>query len=159
VKKILVIEDTKSLRNAVMEILSSEGYMVKGAGNGREGLEVAGEFLPDLIICDIVMPHIDGYGVLESLRQNRITAAVPFIFITVKADRKAQRTAMSSGADDYIAKPFSEKDLLDAVKSQFEKQKNIKYRLESVTKERLTHLRSEERRVGKECRSRWSPYH
>ena len=141
-KRILVIEDTKSLRDAVLEILSANGYEVKVASNGRYGLFIAREFMPDLIICDIVMPDVNGYEVLRELRSSRETSLIPFIFITVKSDRKAHRMAMSGGADDYIVKPFSEEELMGAVNSQFERQKNIKYRLESVTKERLTYLLS-----------------
>lgn len=126
--KILVIEDTKSVLNAVKMILSLENYEVLEATNGKQGIEIAKKYLPDLIICDIMMPLVDGYGVLDTLRQDKSTATIPFIFLTAKAAKGDLRKGMQAGADDYITKPFTSEDIVLAVKSRldkFERQKNI----------------------------------
>ncbi len=145
-KKILIIEDIKSMREEILIILQSHGYNVRSAGNGLEGITIAREFIPDLIISDIVMPDMDGYGVLEKLRQEDITSAIPVILTTVKSDREDIRRGMAAGADDYLTKPFSTKELLATVKSGLKKQeilrKNYEKNSEKITKERLKYILS-----------------
>ncbi len=120
-KKILVIEDVHYLRNDVLEMLRFEGYEVAGAENGRVGVEVAREFMPDLIVCDIMMPELSGYEVLEVLRGDIKTAVIPFIFLTAKTDRVDVRHGMGLGADDYLTKPFLSSELLETIRARLEK--------------------------------------
>jgi CRP-like cAMP-binding protein len=121
-KKILVIEDHDDIRENIIEILSLSGYEAEGARNGKEGLEKAQKQLPDLIICDIMMPELDGYSVLKILAQKPETASIPFIFLTAKTERSDIRKGMSLGADDYLTKPFEESELLEAVEARLRKQ-------------------------------------
>ncbi len=118
---ILVIDDEVDLREEVMDWLLLEDYEVKGAANGLEGIKLAFEAVPDLVICDITMPQLDGHGVLMELRSNPATAAVPFIFVTARASHEDIRKGVSLGADDYITKPFTRLELLQAVESRLEK--------------------------------------
>jgi two-component system sensor histidine kinase/response regulator len=120
-KKILVIEDEKILREEVIEWLTLEDYEAVGAEGGMAGIETTFRFLPDLIICDITMPRLDGHGVLLELRSNLATADIPFIFMTARASYEDIRTGMDMGADDYITKPFSRMELLQAVQTRLEK--------------------------------------
>lgn len=113
--KILVIEDEEPIRENIIETLELDGFQVFGAPNGRDGVALALAEKPDLIICDIMMQHLDGYGVLEEVRKHEDTASIPFIFITAKADRQSMRQGMELGADDYITKPFTTAELLSAV--------------------------------------------
>jgi two-component system, sensor histidine kinase and response regulator len=136
--KILVIEDEESLREEVIEMLTLERFQVAGAENGQIGVQVAREYQPDLILCDVMMPEMDGYGVLTALRQDTATAMIPFIFLTARAERSAQRQGMTLGADDYLIKPFTRKELLDAIATQFQKQEAI----ERKTQSKLEALRS-----------------
>src|SRR5512134_2369032 len=106
-KKILVIEDEpETLENLVL-MLEMEGFNALSAPNGRAGLAAARRELPDVILCDVSMPELDGYGVLEALRNDTATVSIPFIFLTAKGDRKDLRTGMNLGADDYLTKPAS----------------------------------------------------
>lgn len=114
-KKILVIEDTANVRENICEILETENYEVHGAENGKLGMEMALNIQPDLVLCDIMMPEMDGYEVLKALRKNVVTSTVPFIFLTAKNTRQDQRLGMELGADDYIPKPFTIEELLGAV--------------------------------------------
>jgi signal transduction histidine kinase len=116
--KILVIEDETGLRQEIVDVLYFEGYDAIGAADGQEGIELAKQILPDLIICDIMMPKVDGYGVLMTLRDDPATADIPFIFLTAKASRHDWRTGMNTGADDYLTKPFEIEELLAAVRSR-----------------------------------------
>lgn len=120
-KKILIIEDNRDIRENTIEILELDGYDVICAENGREGVEKAVTEKPDLVICDIMMPELDGYGVLHMLAKNPETANIPFIFLTAKADRSDFRKGMEMGADDYITKPFDDVELLNAIESRFHK--------------------------------------
>lgn len=120
--KILVIEDEQLVRDSVVEQLKAEGFDTIEAQNGRVGLNWAREHQPDLIICDVVMPEVDGYQVLSSLRQEPATALLPFVFITAKADRSDVRRGMELGADDYLTKPFTKAELLGAIASRLKKQ-------------------------------------
>jgi DNA-binding response OmpR family regulator len=120
-KTILVIEDNEDIRENVAEILTLSDYKVLMAPNGREGIAVAQQQKPDLVICDIMMPGIDGYGVLHVLHKDPQTQNIPFIFLTSKSERSDFRAAMELGADDYITKPFSGNELLNAIQTRFRK--------------------------------------
>lgn len=120
-KKILLIEDNAAIRSNTMEILKLSGYEVIGAENGRLGLEYALKELPDLVISDINMPELDGYGVLHLLSKNAKTSHIPFIFLTSKSDRADFRKGMEMGAEDYITKPFDDIELLNAIEIRFKK--------------------------------------
>lgn len=119
--KILIIEDNNDIRESTAEILELTGYEVLQATNGRQGVEMAQQFKPDLILCDIMMPELDGYGVLYMLNKNPETASTPFIFLTAKAERVDLRKGMEMGADDYLTKPFDDLELLNAIESRLNK--------------------------------------
>ena len=121
-KKILVIEDEPEMRRNLLTILKMEKFHVFGAENGRAGVEAAKRERPDLIICDVMMPELDGYGVLESLRADPTTISVPFIFLTAKGEKADVRSGMNLGADDYLTKPVAKSDLLKAIASRFKRQ-------------------------------------
>lgn len=135
--KILVIEDAQDLRGDVMEMLVIEGFEVLGAENGLIGVEMTRQEHPDLVVCDIMMPELDGYQVLEKLRADPATASIPLIFLTAKTDRIYQRHGMSLGADDYITKPFLVSELIDSVRSQLRKRAE----LNEMADQRLNELR------------------
>jgi CheY-like chemotaxis protein len=120
-KKILLIEDNKEIRENTAEVLELAGYIVSASIHGKEGVEMVSKEKPDLIICDIMMPQLDGYGVLHMLAKNPETAAIPFIFLTAKTERNDFRKGMEMGADDYITKPFDDIELLNAVESRLRK--------------------------------------
>ncbi|OYX22936.1 MAG: transcriptional regulator [Flavobacteriales bacterium 32-35-8] len=120
-KKVLLIEDDASLRGNTSEILELSHYEVILAPNGKIGVEKAKQLHPDIIVCDIMMPELDGYGVLEALSKNENTKSIPFIFLSAKAERKDVRLGMNLGADDYITKPFNEDDLITAIESRLAK--------------------------------------
>ncbi len=120
-KKILLIEDNPDIRENTAEILNLAQYTVFTAENGKDGVQLALKELPDLIICDIMMPVLDGYGVLHLLSKNETTAGIPFIFLTAKADREDVRKGMSMGADDYLTKPFNDQELLSAIETRLNK--------------------------------------
>lgn len=129
--KILVIEDERALRVNLLKLLSAEGFQAIGAQDGQTGVELAHTEQPDVIICDILMPDLDGYGVLKALQQDQATATIPFMFLTAKADRSDWRQAMTLGADDYLTKPFTRAELLDAITSRLQKKASLT-RLHSV---------------------------
>lgn len=118
-KKILVIEDEDLLRVNTVQILQFEDFSTLAAENGWVGIQLAQEHLPDLILCDVMMPELDGYGVLAKLRQNPATAAIPFIFTTAKSTKADLRRGMELGADDYLTKPFNADELLNAISTYF----------------------------------------
>ena len=120
-KKILLIEDDTVLRENTAELLELSNYLVTTAPNGREGLNTAKSNLPDIIVCDIMMPELDGYGVLEALGKSEDTKYIPFIFLSAKTERKDVRKGMDLGADDYITKPFNELELISAIESRLAK--------------------------------------
>lgn len=120
-KKVLIIEDNTDIRENVVEILELAGYEVFDADNGKSGVELAHKNLPDIILCDIMMPELDGYGVLYLLNKNPATAVIPFIFLTAKAERIDLRKGMEMGADDYLTKPFDDMELLNAIESRLKK--------------------------------------
>lgn len=125
-KTILLIEDNKDVRENTAEILELSNFKVLQANNGKIGVELANKEKPDLIICDIMMPVLDGYGVIHLLNKNPETATIPFIFLTAKSDRIDFRKGMEMGADDYITKPFDDVELLNAVESRIRKHDLIK---------------------------------
>lgn len=120
-KKILLIEDNDDIRDNTAEILELSNYSVITAANGKTGVEMAIEQRPDLIICDIMMPVLDGYGVLHALHKNAASKNIPFIFLTAKTERSDLRKGMELGADDYITKPFTGTELLNAVDGRLKK--------------------------------------
>ena len=120
-KKVLLIEDSLEIRENTSEILELDGYQVLLAENGKVGVDLALKELPDIIICDIMMPVLDGYGVLHLLSKQKKTAHIPFIFLSAKAERSDLRKGMDMGADDYITKPFEDIDLLNAIESRLKK--------------------------------------
>ena len=124
-QKIIIIEDNDDVRENIAEILELSGYDVKTAPNGVEGVKVIKANQPDLIICDIMMPELDGYGVLHILQRNPETASIPFIFLTAKSEATDFRKGMNLGADDYITKPFEEVELLEAIEMRLSKHVNI----------------------------------
>jgi DNA-binding NarL/FixJ family response regulator len=122
VKTILIIEDEPGLRSNFATILRMEGYRPLTAPDGPTGLDLARSDLPDLILCDVIMPGMDGYEVLRVLRQEKATAAIPFIFLTGKGTQAEVRAGMNLGADDYLAKPASVSDLLGAISARLERE-------------------------------------
>ena len=124
-KKILVIEDEQIIRENILKLLKAEGFDVTGAENGAQGLNAAVSNLPDVIICDVMMPELDGYGVLMALRANPVTATLPFVFLTGKAERSEMRQGMELGADDYLTKPFTKAELVGAISSRLKKQEAV----------------------------------
>ena len=120
-KTILVIEDDDQTRENLQTILEMEGFHAVTAANGRAGLAAIQRQIPDLILCDVMMPELDGHEVLRSLRASSTTATIPFIFLTARGERKDQRTGMELGADDYLTKPATVDEVLAAVRSRLER--------------------------------------
>lgn len=120
-KKILVIEDEQPVRANILQLLEFEEFHAIGAENGLIGALWAQEHLPDLIICDVMMPAVNGHEVLSALRQNPMTATIPFIFLTAMAEKDDLRRGMELGADDYLTKPFTTDELLAAIATRFAK--------------------------------------
>ena len=115
-KKILLIEDNKDIRENIVELLELEGYKVTAVANGRAGLQLAKEQLPDIILSDVIMPELTGHDVYSELKKDEITRFIPFVFITSSVEKKEMQEAINKGVDGYIQKPFEEKELLDVVK-------------------------------------------
>lgn len=130
-KHLLLIEDNAEIRENTAEILELAGYHVRTAENGKAGVELALEKVPDLIICDIMMPVLDGYGVLHLINKNDSLKGIPFIFLTAKSERGDFRRGMEMGADDYITKPFTDVELLTAIESRLKKADLLKKNYES----------------------------
>jgi CRP-like cAMP-binding protein/CheY-like chemotaxis protein len=118
---ILVIDDNEDISENTAEILTLAGYKTFTAENGKIGVEVAMREKPDVIVCDIMMPVLDGYGVLHLLNKNEDTRGIPFIFLSAKTERSDLRKGMEMGADDYITKPFEEVELLNAIQTRLKK--------------------------------------
>ncbi|MFN3379116.1 MAG: response regulator [Runella zeae] len=125
-KTILLIEDNPEMRDNTAEILELAHYNVITAENGKQGIKLAQENEPDLIICDIMMPELDGYGVLHLLSREPSTASIPFIFLTAKAEKTDYRKGMTLGADDYLTKPYDDVELLSAVETRLRKNDLLK---------------------------------
>jgi two-component system, sensor histidine kinase and response regulator len=118
VSKILVIEDEDAVRENILELLSEEGYSVIEAPNGEDGIQKVWQEHPELVICDIMMPDLDGYGVLAKVRQDSRLSSIPFLFLTARVGRDDMRRGMGLGADDYITKPFTRQELLQAIETR-----------------------------------------
>lgn len=132
-KRILVIEDEPATLENLVLMLEMEGFKPFSAPNGRIGVETAKRELPDVILCDVSMPELDGYGVLESLRADSTTVSIPFIFLTAKGDKKDFRAGMNLGADDYLTKPASAEDVLAAISTRLNRQQqNARATLENA---------------------------
>lgn len=139
-KKILVIEDEEFIRYNLMELLDAEDFDARAAENGVIGLQLVREEIPDLILCDVMMPELDGYAVLSALRSDPLTATIPFIFITARADKNDLRKGMQMGADDYLTKPFTRAELLGAIATRFKKQQAMEERYNSTLKQANSRL-------------------
>ncbi len=122
---ILIIEDEPRMRANIATILKMEGYSVAQASNGREGAELAAKMLPNLILCDISMPDLDGYGTLRALKEGTDTSRIPFIFLTARGEKGEIRAGMNQGADDYLVKPFETEELLEAIESRLRRVSEI----------------------------------
>ncbi len=120
-KKILIIEDSNDIRENMVEILDLAGYQTFAAPNGKQGVNIAIANLPDLILCDIMMPELDGYGVFNLLQKNPSTTNIPFIFMTAKSEPAEMRKGMEMGADDYLIKPFDDVELFSAIESRLKR--------------------------------------
>jgi CheY-like chemotaxis protein len=131
-KSILVIEDDNTVREGIVDLLREENFEVSGAENGKIGLELAQQIIPDLIISDILMPELDGYGVLSKLQEDPLTASIPFIFLSAMTGESDIRAGMKIGADDYLTKPYKAQDLLDAVNARLNKAAKIKDELNEI---------------------------
>lgn len=137
-KKILVIEDDKVISTIITDILSAEDFVVICAENGKIGVQMAQKQAPDLILCDVMMPELDGYEVLKILRENLVTEAIPFIFLTAKSTKDDLREGMKLGADDYLTKPFTRDELMGTITTRLQKQVAIQRR----SQEQLDDLRN-----------------
>ena len=124
-QKVLVIEDDPAIRANVVELLSEEGFDVSSSDNGLDGLALVNARLPELIVCDIMLPRADGYAVLKAVRESSKTAHIPLIFLTAKADRGDMRVGMNLGADDYVTKPFALAELLEAVRTRLRRSHDL----------------------------------
>ena len=122
---ILVIEDEQAIRESLCDLLEIEGFSVLDAELGTQGIDLAEKQLPDLILCDIQMPDIDGYNVLSQVRQNPHASSIPFIFLTAKGTRPDQRRGMNLGADDYLVKPCTAEEILEAIQSRIHRQEVV----------------------------------
>ncbi len=131
-EKILVIEDDYDLRSGLIDLLTEEEYEVISAENGLQGVEFARRFLPDLIISDILMPELDGFGVFKELQKETTTSGIPFIFLSARADNTDIRYGMNLGADDYLTKPYKADDLINAVRSRLSRKTYLENKLEQL---------------------------
>lgn len=130
-KKILIIEDDTAIHQAIVDILENADFKAFSAFNGKAGIQLAKEVIPDLIICDIMMPGVDGYNVLKELSEESSTATIPFIFLSAMAEKQNIRQGMELGADDYLTKPFKIDELLNAVEIRFKKQEMLNQKLKN----------------------------
>jgi CheY-like chemotaxis protein len=137
-KKILVIDDAEFILESTSALLEFEGYEVLTAENGSIGVKKAKEFKPDLILCDISMPVMDGFEVLDNIRSDNITHRIPFIFLTAFNEKSNMREGMTKGADDYLVKPYSRDEIVSAINAQWKKynvfEKHVKSKVEQVGK-------------------------
>lgn len=131
-KKILIIEDQVPMRRNIALLLEMEGFEVVTAGNGLTGVEAARQELPNLILCDVMMPEMDGYGVVQALRADKTLASIPFVFLTAKGDKADIRVGMNFGADDYLTKPVIREDLLAAVHARLARAESLDERLQDA---------------------------
>ena len=124
-KKILIIEDEPEMRRNLTTILRLEKFQPLAAENGRAGVDLAKKELPDLILCDVMMPELDGYGVITALRADPVTVAIPFIFLTARGEKLDVRIGMNYGADDYLTKPVGHEELLAAIAARLERKRTF----------------------------------
>jgi CheY-like chemotaxis protein len=122
-KTALVIEDNLEIRENTTEILELAGFNVIMAVNGKDGVSMASSKAPDIILCDIMMPEMDGYDVIKQLKKNIVTSRIPFIYVTASAEKSEMKMAMDMGADGYVRKPFDVKELMDTINGAI---KNVK---------------------------------
>lgn len=146
-KSVLVIDDNQDIRENTAEILELAGYKTITAENGKIGVEKALKEKPDIIVCDIMMPELDGYGVLHLLRKNEETQSVPFIFLTAKTERTDFRKGMEMGADDYVTKPFEEIELLNAIEIRLKKIEVMQQKY-SMTQQGISHFLKDVKDAG-----------
>jgi diguanylate cyclase (GGDEF)-like protein len=139
-KKILVIEDDQLLLKILLKLLTAEGFYVQGVGEGCQGLELAKNQKPDLILCDLVLPGLDGYTILKQLKKDSATALIPFICLTARNERADLRQVMELGGDDYLTKPFTKAELLGAISSQLNKKERIQQQNTQVLHEAIKQL-------------------
>ncbi len=146
-QRILVIEDEDEIKDSIIDILKSKGFMTAGASNGRIGLQVAKKFRPDLILCDVDMPELSGYDFLKELRQFPDLGNIPFIFLTALSSAKDFRKGMNLGADDYLTKPFQVDELLAAIAARLRKQANLKVEIiyPTISKNQISQRQSSEK--------------
>ena len=137
---ILIIEDERQIRENIQEILELHGFITVSAADGLEGLQMAEKHQPDLILCDVMMPNLDGYGLIEALRQKPLIADIPLIFLTAKAEYRDQRQGMLLGADDYLAKPFEVNELLEAISMRLEKRQLLTQRYKTQIQQMKTEI-------------------
>jgi DNA-binding response OmpR family regulator len=137
-KRVLVIDDDESYRQMVSSILKQSGFAVLDANNGNQGIELAQTHALDLVICDVMMENLDGFGVLDRLRMDPATSTMPFIFMTGLTDKESMRKGMTLGADDFLVKPFTGEVLLSAVEARLEKHREMTHEAER----KLTQLRT-----------------
>ncbi|MEM8638728.1 MAG: EAL domain-containing protein [Cyanobacteria bacterium P01_G01_bin.54] len=150
-RKILAIEDDPLVMDNILDILElEEDYAVISATNGREGVQKAQEHHPDLILCDVMMPHMNGYEVLRTLRAEEPTATTPFIFLTAKADRSDQRQGMELGANDYLTKPFTPRELLQTIETRLQQQGAMDQKYESQIQNYEAQIREIQKRAKKQ---------
>ena len=144
-KTILIIEDNDGVRENLAEILELSGYNVLSAANGKEGVSLAKNEQPDLVLCDVSMPELDGFGVLKILNKESDTFDIPFIFLTARVEPSDFRKGMGLGADDYITKPFDDTELLEAVETRLKKSERLRAVIKATGKEKVQQLFSESR--------------
>ncbi|MEA5513936.1 EAL domain-containing protein [Nodularia sp. UHCC 0506] len=137
---ILIIEDEPQIRENIQLILDLQGYATITAEDGWQGLQMAEQHQPDMIICDLMMPRLDGYGLIKALRQQPLTADIPFIFLTSKAEHSNLRQGMGMGADDYLTKPFDVNELLQVISTQLEKRQIVTQRYKEQIEQMETHI-------------------
>ncbi|MBW4538765.1 MAG: response regulator [Myxacorys chilensis ATA2-1-KO14] len=140
-KTILVIEDEQAVRESILDLLEAEGFHSIGGENGTAGVNLAHEYHPDLILCDIQMPELDGYGVLTNLRQSSDTASIPFIFLSARTTKVDIRQGMELGADDYLTKPCTAVELLGAISGRLAKHQALLQRYSQLGKPAVTNQR------------------
>jgi CheY-like chemotaxis protein len=119
--KVLVIEDEPVIRENIIDLLGAENFDAIGAEDGAQGMQLARDQMPDLILCDVLLPQLDGYHVIQQLQQDPATTAIPYIFITAEVERPARRGDLRIHASDYLAKPFTRNELLAAINTRLNK--------------------------------------
>ena len=139
-KKILLIDDSSVILSIVSSFVEAAGYEVITASNGEIGINLAINKMPDLILCDVNMPGLSGFDIISIIRTNKITAAIPFIFLSVSTDKDTIREGMVKGADDYITKPFKKQELLDAINAQWKRNARIEAIVDSRIEESIKSL-------------------